>query len=152
MNVRVLLEISCFCMISLLIRNDENFNLFKITCYDEHDFDIFEYIFEILKISHVTTNMIFTIAFRNCKISKRDAKFDDFLRTFSFFCIQLKCDVELFLLLIFMRQLYRTISNSYIRCDDNDSQWQIFIAFDAITTIRNDDFVIFCFFEIKRKT
>ena len=138
-------------MISLLARSDENFSLFKTTCYDEHDFGILEYILEVLETSHATTSMILTIAFRNCKILERDAKFDDFLRTFSSFCIQLKCNAELFLLLILMRQLYHTISSSYIRCDDDDSQWQIFIAFDAMTTVRNDDFVTSYFLEVRRR-
>ena len=89
---------------------------------------------------HATMSMIFTI-FRYDRILESDAKYDDFLQTFSSFCIQSKWDVELFLLLISVRQSYRTTSSSYIRCDDDNSQWQEFIAFDAMTTARNDDFV-----------
>ena len=54
--------------------------------------------------------------------------------------------------LIIIRQLYRITSSSYIRCDDDDSQWQRFIAFDAMTTVRNDDFVTSWFLEVKAKT
>ena len=79
-------------MILLLIRNRRNFSLYsKLTCYDEHD-------------SHN--------AVRNCRVLESDAKYDDFLQTFSSFCVQSRCNVELFVLLIFMRQLYRTISSS----------------------------------------
>ena len=87
----------------IYIRNFKDF-----TCYDEHDFHN---------------------AICNCKILKRDAKFDDFLQTFSSFCIQSKCFYSWYSCdnCIVQFRIRR------ISCDDDNLKWRRFIALNAMT-------------------